>query len=102
VAVVALLTGVVRELVVRADIRAGVYRRIIGPITLTASQGDEGSVTYAYQIGGQSFHLDEDDYTRLRHMTWGSVEYAPRSTTVFALRDEAGAQVYPRRGVAPQ
>jgi hypothetical protein len=95
-AVIAMIIGVVRELIVRADVRGGVYRRIAGPIIFVETKGDEGGVTYEYRIGGETFRLEEAAYSRLRHMTQGSVEFAPRSHTLFALRDHAGTQVYPR------
>jgi hypothetical protein len=95
-AVIAMIIGVVRELIVRADARGGVYRRIAGPIAFVETVGDEGTITHEYRIGGETFRLEEDDYARLRHITWGSVEFAPRSRMLFALRDDTGAQVYPR------
>jgi hypothetical protein len=56
-AVIAVIIGVVRELIVRADIWRGVYRRIVGSMTCEAHEGGEGSVTYCYRADGQSFPL---------------------------------------------
>jgi hypothetical protein len=93
-AVITTLFGVIRENIVRADIRGGVYRRIAGPLTFEENQGEEGSVTYSYHVDGKSFPLSLHEYRRLRHVTWASVEYAPHCRKVFALRDVEGAILY--------
>jgi hypothetical protein len=97
-AVITMLFRVIRENIIRADIRGGVYRRIAGPLTVEEHQGDEGSVTYSYRVDGKSFPLSEYDHPHLRHVTWASVEYAPHCRKVFALRDAKGALLYPWQG----
>jgi hypothetical protein len=97
---VSFLSGIVREQIIRADLRAGVYRRITGPVSVTETRGDEDQVSFTLRVGPHSFPLEEGAVERLRAVRWGSIEYAPRSRIVFALPATSGHET--TRSPAPR
>jgi hypothetical protein len=81
----------------RADIEGGVYLRVSGSISYHIVGGggeyDTGP-TYFFRVEGEDFPVRSTTWDEIRSTTWGVVDYAPRSRTVFALRNRSGRVVY--------
>jgi hypothetical protein len=95
----------------RRDLRAGVYIRATGPVTLKSHQGEE-AISYALVVGDRTFDLGTEEFQRLwtglssnaaRRVVTGPVteihtpaivSYLAHSGMLLEVRDGAGALRY--------
>jgi hypothetical protein len=74
-----------------ADTESGTYVRLTGPIHLCVVEHEEdGAIDYSVQLDGEDFPISLLTFQALQQVTWASIDYAPCSRTMFALREESG------------
>jgi hypothetical protein len=81
-----------------ADLLRGTRVRVTGPICVHMEEhvsDEDGARSYSYSFtaDGRTFPLSSDTYERVCGVTWGTLEYARWSRTVFMLRDATGRLV---------
>jgi hypothetical protein len=88
----------------RRDLAAGVIVRTTGPIQTRKQEvlsGDDGTQTNYYLVlADRQVQVDRDAFVQLqqRNVTFGTVDFAPRSQLLFEVRDAAAQVVYQRSG----
>jgi hypothetical protein len=84
-----------------ADLKAGTYIRLSGPLTRSSDLGEEGPPDHSFSVQGQKFPISAWTFEELREVPWATVEYAPHSRTLFALYDATGRVMLQEPGYAP-
>jgi hypothetical protein len=81
-----------------ADLVCRTYVRVTGPICAqmqehVSDEDGERSYSYSFTADHRTFSLSSDTYERVCGISWGTLEYAVWSRTVFMLRDATGGLV---------
>jgi hypothetical protein len=97
-AVALLVTSLYSAYTHMVDLRRGTYIRVIGPIYAYYDDhvsDEDGSHSYSYYFtaDGKRFTLSADTYDRISLVSWGTLEYTPRSRTILSLSTQAGDMI---------